>query len=75
MNVSIEKDGWELENIVVAHQYSPTTFHIPSEEQRTNLRGSWAHNRGHAAQRSISCCSSFDGRPRRFGGRHRAGGT
>jgi hypothetical protein len=38
MNVSIEEDGWELENVVEANQYSPTTFHIPSEEQRTNLR-------------------------------------
>jgi len=38
MNVSIEEDGWELENVVEANQYSPSTFHIPSEEERTNLR-------------------------------------
>jgi hypothetical protein len=37
--------------------------------------GSSAFNRGHGHHRALRCCNTREGRPRRFGGFHRGGGT
>ena len=36
-NPTLESDGWELESAVARQLKYPTTFHIPSERERTNL--------------------------------------